>query len=53
MKVKLIKDYTGIGRTKGDMVDCTQAEYESMVVRGYVADTDAKPAKQGGEDAEG
>lgn len=45
MKVKLIKDYNGIARKKDDMVDCTQAEFESMVARGYVADPDAKPAK--------
>lgn len=48
MKVKLIKDYNGIGRKKGDMVDCTKAEFESMVARGYVADPDAKKAKDDG-----
>ncbi len=45
MKVKLIKDYNGIGRKKGDTVDCNKAEFKSMVARGYVADPDAKPAK--------
>tara|TARA_R100001086_G_scaffold244406_1_gene174169 strand:+ start:743 stop:901 length:159 start_codon:yes stop_codon:yes gene_type:complete len=43
MKVKLIKDYKGIGRKKGDMVDCNQGEFDSMVERGYVADPNAKP----------
>ena len=38
MKVKLIKDYNGIARKKGDLIDCTQAEFESMVERGYVTD---------------
>lgn len=48
MKAKLIKDYNGIGRKKGDMVDCTQAEFESMVARGYVADPNAKKTKDDG-----
>tara|TARA_R100001086_G_scaffold233668_2_gene155436 strand:+ start:119 stop:274 length:156 start_codon:yes stop_codon:yes gene_type:complete len=42
MKVKLIKDYKGIDRKKGDMVDCNQGEFDSMVARGYVADPSAK-----------
>lgn len=53
MKVKLIKDYNGIARKKGDMVDCTAEEAASMIARGYVADPDAKPAKKVAEDGEG
>lgn len=52
MKAKLIKDYNGIGRKAGDLVDCTQAEFESMVARGYVADPNAKPAKAKDDGAE-
>lgn len=53
MKVKLIKDYNGIGRKKGETVDCTRAEFESMVARGYVADPDAKPVKAKADGASG
>lgn len=53
MKAKLIKDYKGIGRKKGDVVDCTHPEFESMVARGYVADPNAKPAKKVDENGEG
>lgn len=53
MKVKLIKDYNGIARKKGDMVDCTAEEAASMVARGYVADPNDKPAKGKDDGASG
>jgi hypothetical protein len=48
MKAKLIKDYNGLGRKKGDIVDCNEVEFASMVERGYVADPNAKKAKDDG-----
>lgn len=50
MKAKLIKDYNGIARKKGDLVDCNQAEFDSMVARGYVADPAKAEAKKDKDD---
>lgn len=53
MKAKLIKDYKGIARKKGDTVDCNQAEFDSMVARGFVADPKAKAEKVKDDGASG
>jgi hypothetical protein len=47
MKVELLKDYPGIGRKKGEKIDCSPAELPGLVRRGFVADqlNPSKPAK--------